>query len=110
MDDMAIPPKPASQEWQELVTRSHLVAGQTSNPTNRGVRWAEARIKELETRLEIDPAHPYDGISTRDETIKALEADNKRLLVIATHAQRITRALNHDICKALNTQGATNDE
>lgn len=29
--------------------------------------------EELKARLEIDPSHPYDGIYTRDETIKMLE-------------------------------------
>jgi len=32
-----------------------------------------ARIAELEARLEIDPAHPYDGIAARDATIDGLQ-------------------------------------
>jgi len=32
-----------------------------------------ARIAELEARLEIDPAHPYDGIAARDATIEGLQ-------------------------------------
>lgn len=35
----------------------------------------ERRVAELEACLEIDPAHPYDGIAARDATIAALEAD-----------------------------------
>lgn len=38
-----------------------------------------ARIAELEQRLEIDPAHPYDGIETRDATIIALETYKENL-------------------------------
>ena len=38
-----------------------------------------ARIAELEQRLEIDPAQPYDGIETRDETIIALETYKENL-------------------------------
>ena len=32
-----------------------------------------ARIAELEARLEIDPAYPYDGIAARDATIEGLQ-------------------------------------
>lgn len=32
-----------------------------------------ARIAELEHRLEIDPAYPYDGIAARDATIDGLK-------------------------------------
>ena len=38
-----------------------------------------ARIAELEQRLEIDPAQPYDGIETRDATIIALETYKENL-------------------------------
>lgn len=31
---------------------------------------AADEIERLRARLEIDPAHPYDGIATRDETIR----------------------------------------
>ena len=31
----------------------------------------QARVAELEARLEIDHRHPYDGIAARDATIKA---------------------------------------
>jgi len=33
----------------------------------------ERRVAELEARLEIDPAHPYDGIAARDATIEGLQ-------------------------------------
>lgn len=33
-----------------------------------------ARIAALDARLEIDPAHPYDGIAARDATIDGLDA------------------------------------
>lgn len=35
-------------------------------------------IAQLKTRLEIQPGTPYDGIATRDATIKALEVDARR--------------------------------
>ena len=31
------------------------------------------RITELESRLEVDPKHPYDGIYCRDESIRQLQ-------------------------------------
>ena len=34
-----------------------------------------AIIKRLKTRLEVSPDHPYDGIATRDETIKLLTTE-----------------------------------
>lgn len=34
---------------------------------------AATRIEALEARLEIDPSQPYDGIYTRDETIRLLD-------------------------------------
>jgi len=33
----------------------------------------EERVKWLEKRLETDPQHGYDGISSRDVTIESLE-------------------------------------
>lgn len=33
----------------------------------------ERRVAELEARLEIDPAYPYDGIAARDATIEGLQ-------------------------------------
>ena len=33
----------------------------------------ERRIAELEARLEIDPAYPYDGIAARDATIEGIQ-------------------------------------
>jgi len=33
----------------------------------------DAKLSALRTRLEIDPRHPYDGIYSRDETIRQLE-------------------------------------
>jgi chromosome segregation ATPase len=51
-------------EWSEAAT---------AIPTLR------ARIAELEQRLEIDPAQPYDGIETRDATIIALETYKENL-------------------------------
>ena len=39
----------------------------------------KAYIKQLEQRLEIDPAHSIDGIECRDETIKLLEARNAEM-------------------------------
>jgi len=35
--------------------------------------YRDRRIQDLEERLEIDPAHPFDGIDARDETIRGLE-------------------------------------
>jgi hypothetical protein len=37
------------------------------------------RVEEQDARLEIDPCHPYDGISTRDATISELERLNDDL-------------------------------
>lgn len=37
-------------------------------------------IERLRSRLEIDPAHPYDGIYARDETIRGLEKQIASLL------------------------------
>ena len=36
-------------------------------------------IERLRERLEIDPAHPYDGIYARDETIRGLDAELLKL-------------------------------
>jgi hypothetical protein len=36
------------------------------------IKAKDAEIEQLKSRLEIDPSHPYDGIYTRDETIKML--------------------------------------
>lgn len=44
-----------------------------SPPALRYIEKALQSLSELEERLEISPDHSYDGIATRDETIKILE-------------------------------------
>ena len=51
-----------------------------------------AEIDRLKTRLEVSPDHPYDGIVSRDATIKLLDgriaelqADAARYRYIRTH-------------------------
>jgi hypothetical protein len=44
-----------------------------------GKREATVEINRLRERLEIDPAHPYDGIDCRDETIRVQDAEITRL-------------------------------
>lgn len=43
------------------------------------IRAAADEIARLRERLEVDPAHPYDGIYARDKTIRLQEAEIKRL-------------------------------
>lgn len=49
-----------------------------------------ARLAELEARLEIDPRTKYDGIATRDETIRQLE---RKLAEARKEAERLRNAL-----------------
>lgn len=51
----------------------HRIAAE--NASHQEITALRARIAELEARLEIDQAHPYDGIAARDATIAALEAE-----------------------------------
>ena len=44
---------------------------------DRTLKAKDVEIAELKARLEIDANHPYDGIYTRDETIKMLEENSK---------------------------------
>jgi hypothetical protein len=43
------------------------------------LREAAKELDRLRERLEIDPAHPYDGIYCRDETIRGQDAEIERL-------------------------------
>jgi hypothetical protein len=43
------------------------------------LREAAKELDRLRERLEIDPAHPYDGIYCRDETIRLQDAEIERL-------------------------------
>ena len=43
------------------------------------LREAAKELDRLRERLEIDPAHPYDGIYCRDETIRLQDAEITRL-------------------------------
>lgn len=47
------------------------------------IKALDAENKALRERLEIDPAHPIDGIEARDETIRQLEAQIKGLRIKA---------------------------
>ena len=40
----------------------------------------QAEIERLRKRLEIDPRHSYDGIDSRDETIRQLEKSRDKAL------------------------------
>jgi hypothetical protein len=43
------------------------------------LRESAKELDRLRERLEIDPAHPYDGIYCRDETIRGQDAEITRL-------------------------------
>ena len=44
-----------------------------------------AEIERLKTRLEVSPDHPYDGIASRDATIKL---QDERIAGLKTDASR----------------------
>lgn len=55
-----------------------------------------AENERLTNRLEVDPRHDYDGISTRDATVKVLDeqvdqlkAENERLAAACERAEQI---------------------
>ena len=58
-----------TNEESERITTSQDVISRLHDKIDE----QEARIAELEERLEIDCRHPYDGIAARDVTIKALD-------------------------------------
>lgn len=49
------------------------------------------RVKELEERLEVDPAHPYDGIACRDETIRQQDLRVARLEARVKQLERLLK-------------------
>lgn len=69
----------------------------------------KAEVERLKNRLEVDPRHDYDGISTRDATVKVLDeqvdqlkAENERLKAESEQAKLISRiAYNFDGYKAV---------
>jgi len=69
-----------------------LVSSDAQALMDRGKEEAAAEIERLKTRLEVSPEHPYDGIASRDATIKQqegriaeLQADAARYRYIRTH-------------------------
>ena len=68
-----------------------------------------AENERLKNRLEVDPRHDYDGISTRDATVKVLDeqvdqlkAENEQLKAESEQAKLISRiAYNFDGYKAV---------
>jgi hypothetical protein len=74
---------------EKSVTPDHVLRTQVMDhriAKNEREQWAARRIAVLEARLELSPDHSYDGIASRDETIKQLEAENKRLREVIEHA------------------------
>lgn len=75
-------------EWQELL--SHIWQLEEERDTNNTDAYDQMtdmrnRIQELETRLEVDPRHKWDGIACRDATIMLLESELKRAQNIYTN-------------------------
>jgi hypothetical protein len=62
-----------------------------------------AVLKRLETRLEVSPDHPYDGIASRDETIKLLTTE------LAAAKKDATAARANLAWVANNIEGANYD-
>ena len=65
---------------------------------------AADEIERLRTRLEIDPGHQYDGIATRDVTIKLLEleaakqrARERELCRICAEAYQVVGSMLSDL-------------
>ena len=59
------------------------------------LREAAKELDRLRERLEIDPAHPYDGIYCRDETIRGQDAEITRL---TAENERLRAALKMHAC------------
>lgn len=66
-------------DWGPNVTDTMTRWDQARRKAATAIPTLRARIAELEQRLEIDPAQPYDGIETRDATIIALETYKENL-------------------------------
>jgi predicted RNase H-like nuclease (RuvC/YqgF family) len=73
-----------AQEWS-----SRVIAGHEEDI--REITRLTARVEELETRLEVDPSHPYDGIYCRDETIRGQE---KQIARLTARVEELEAALN----------------
>ena len=63
-------------------------------PSVMAMRDAAAAIRELKARLEIDPRTKYDGIATRDETIRLLEG--KLAAIEAARAEADKKVANEE--------------
>jgi hypothetical protein len=89
--------KPGPAEMSDNVSTLRNMAA--SNWAAR-YEWADEltaaadEIERLRKRLEIDPQHSYDGIDSRDETIKMLEAEIERLRVDAVYGQILDRYID----------------
>lgn len=77
--------------------------GDGINPAINAYEVAD-EIERLRTRLEIDPGHQYDGIATRDVTIKLLEleaakqrARERELCRICAEAYQVVGSMLSDI-------------
>lgn len=66
-------------DWGKNVADTLTRWDQARRKASTAIPTLRARIAELEQRLEIDPAQPYDGIETRDATIIALETYKENL-------------------------------
>ena len=83
------------QEWCDQLPKSHLV--------HRELKSLRARVVELETRLEITPDHPCDGIACRDQTIDALENRCVYLDAGLAEKEREIEATERNISSAMDT-------
>ena len=52
-----------------------------------------AEIEQLKTRLEVSPDHPYDGIASRDATIKLLDGRIAELQADAARYSGLARTV-----------------
>lgn len=69
----------SDDELDRLVKYLQTAPSMAARNAATAITTLRARIAELEQRLEIDPAQPYDGIETRDATIIALETYKENL-------------------------------
>ncbi len=60
------------------------------------LREAAKELDRLRERLEIDPAHPYDGIYCRDETIRHQDAEIERLTAEVTRLRAALKLFECD--------------
>lgn len=57
----------------------------------------KAEVERLKNRLEVDPRHDYDGISTRDATVKVLDEQVDQLKAENERLKAESEALRDDI-------------